>query len=152
MALPPEDLQPESATDLTIETALMIPTVSAILADGAIEDREITQVMALCLQNPIFSDNSEEEDAEIIMLATRLVQKDGDETMCKNAAAVLPPALRETAFAFAVAIVSSDGHIDQSEEALIDRLVDWLSIDPVRAQNIVSVIPILHNDLERPAD
>lgn len=151
MAHPPEDLQPESTTNLAIETALMIPTVSAILADGAIEDQEIAQVMALCLQNPIFSDNSDEEDAEIIMLATRLVQEEGDETMCKSAAAVLSPALRETAFAFAVAIVSSDGHIDQSEEALINRLVDWLSIDSIRAQNIVSVIPVLHNDLESPA-
>lgn len=146
-AMPPADNVSTQGTEaaLSIETALMIPTVAAIMVDGEIDDGEIAQLMALCLHSPIFVDNSEQQDAEIIMDATRLVQMFGARTMCCRAASALTPALRETAYAFAVAIVGSDGHVAVSEESLISSLVGWLSLDRGRAHQIASIIPVLQN-------
>lgn len=139
-------LGPETSPGLDVDTALMVPTVSAALVDGVIEDREIAQIMALCLQNPRFENNSEDDDTEIIMAAVGVVQKEGQQAACRLAAAVLPPSLCETAFAFAVAIIGSDGRVEPSESRLMDNLVLWLNLDPGRARAIVSVIPILQND------
>lgn len=132
---------------LDVGTALMIPTASALLADGCVGDDEVAQVRALCMQSPIFLDTSDDEDAETILTATRLVQHRGYETMCRHAARVLSPKLRETAFAFAVSVIAADGYIHGKEESLIAELIDWLSLDLVRAQSILSVIPILQYGL-----
>ncbi len=129
----------------SVEIALMVPAVSAALADGVIADEEITQLMALCLQSPLFEENSEDEDTEIIARAVEAVQASGHAAACASAALTLSPELRETAFAFAVAIVASDGRIAPSEEALLERLIGWLQIGRARAEAIMSVIPVLQN-------
>ena len=133
---------------LDVRTAMMIPTVSAMLADGMVDDEEISQILAICMQSPIYLDSSSDEDLETVLLAVRLVINHGDREMCQRACERLSPALRETAFAFAVAIVCSDRLIEQKEEMLIERLVTWLALDSGRAKSIVSVVPILQRAVD----
>ena len=134
-----------NSPDLDVGTAVMIPMVSAMLADGSIDDDEVTQIRSICLMSPIYANNSRDKDTNIIMRAIKMVDEDGPELMCQKAAGFLSAQLRETALAFAILLVLSDGHVSRKEEELIDKLVAWLSVDPARAEIIIQAAAILRN-------
>jgi len=139
-------LRGTSSEALDVSTAVMVPIVAAILADGSVEDSEIDQVRSICAWSPIYARNTREQDTDIIVRAIRLVEGEGREAMCRKAAEALSPALRETAFAFAVRMVFADGHVGSAEEALIEQLVQWLSIDGARARSFVEVISTMQHN------
>lgn len=131
--------------ELDVPTAVMVPTVAAMLADGQIDDDELVQIRSIFVLSPIFASNSRERDTEIILKAVRLIEDDGPKAMCERAKAVLSPELRETSLAFAIMMVMSDGHIGHKEEQLIDDLVSWLEIDGNRAEMIAEVCAIMRH-------
>ncbi len=137
-----------SSRELDVGTAVMIPMVAAMLADGSIDDDEIVQIRSICLISPIYANNSRDRDTEIIKKAINLVEDEGPEAMCSKAAQALSAELRETALAFAVMMVMSDGHVGAKEEKLIDGIVGWLSVDHQRAEMIIQVAAILRNGNE----
>ena len=129
-------------------TAVMVPVVSAMLADGQIDDDEVMQIRSLCAWSPIYARNSREEDTEIILRAIRLVEDEGAQQMCRKASAVLSPALRETAFLFATRIVFADGHVGSQEQQLLESLVAWLEVDTVRARMLVEAVSIMQHTID----
>lgn len=137
-----------SSAALDAGTAVMIPMVAAMLADGSIDDDEISQIRSICLLSPIFAHNTRDRDTEIIIKAIRLIEDDGSQTMCEKAAQALSPALRETAVAFAIMMVMSDGHIGRKEEELIDNVIKWMAVDGDRAEMIAEVCTMLRNGPE----
>lgn len=125
--------------------AVMIPMVAGMLADGSIDDDEIRQIRSICVWSPIYARNSVDRDTEIILKAIRLVEDIGPASACEKAREALSPALRETAFIFAVRMVFSDGHVGQKEEKVIENLAVWLSLDAARARMLVEAVSIMQH-------
>lgn len=129
-------------------TAVMVPIMAAMTADGEIDDNEVNQVRSICAWSPIYARNSRDEDTQIILRALRLVQDHGAEEMCARACDVLSPALRETAFCFAARMVFADEHVGRKEREMLEAMVSSLSLDERRAQQIVEVVSIMQHSLD----
>lgn len=138
-------LRGKGAEALDIQTAVMVPVVAAMLADGEIDDKEVGQIRSICAWSPIYARNSQDRDTEIILSAIKRVQADGAEVVCRQAADLLSPALRETAFVFAVRMVFADDHVGRSEELLIERLAGWLLLDSARARSFVETVSVMQH-------
>ena len=132
-------------TDLDVPTAVMVPIVGAMLADGRVEEEELFQIDAICAFSPIFDRNSSFENELLIMRVTRLIEDYGLQQVCDNAARVLSPALRETAFVYAVKVVFSDGHVGRLERDIIEQMTRWLQVDPDRARTMIDVISVMQH-------
>ncbi|MFN3858797.1 MAG: tellurite resistance TerB family protein [Caulobacter sp.] len=130
---------------LDTSTAVMVPMVAAMLADGDIADEELRQIRSICVWSPLYASNSSERDTEIIRRAMRLVQDLGADVICERVRATLSPALRETAFIFAVRLVFSDAHLGAAEQALIEKLVTWLGLAEDRARLLIEAVSIMQH-------
>ncbi|RYD98133.1 MAG: hypothetical protein EOP61_15890 [Sphingomonadales bacterium] len=128
-------------------TAVMIPMVAAMAADGNIDDDEIAQIRSICVWSPIYATNSRDQDTQIILRALRLVGDHGAEAACTKAAEVLSPALRETSFCFAARIVFADEHVGLREQKFLEDLIPLLGLDAGRARQIVEVVSIMQHPL-----
>jgi len=134
--------------ELDLPMAVMIPIVSAMLADGVVEEEELFQIDAVCAFSPIFERNTSYENELLILRATRLIEDHGFAKMCEHAAAVLSPALRETTFAYAVKVIFSDGRYGEVEQAVLRDIRDALRIAPERAEVIIDVIAVMRRTAE----
>lgn len=132
-------------SSLDTPTAVMIPIVGAMLADGHVEEEELFEIEAICAFSPIFDRNSIFENELLIVRATRLIEDHGLEEMCRRAAAMLSSGLRETAFVHAVKVIFSDGHVGTLERQIIDDMMGWLEIDPERARLMIEVVSIMQH-------
>lgn len=132
-------------TSLDVGTAVMIPMVAGMLADGSIDDDEVRQIRSICVWSPIYARNSMDRDTEIILKAIRLVEDLGAQSACEKARDFLSPGLRETAFISAVRLVFSDGHVGQKEQRTVENLVGWLAIAPERARMLVEAVSIMQH-------
>lgn len=130
---------------MDVAMAVMAPIVAAMLADGKVEEEEVLHVETICATSPIFERNSSTQNQRLILQVTRMIEDRGPESVCKRAAAVLSPALRETAFVHAGKIVFSDGYVGELERQTIDRLTDWLELEPQRAAVIMDVVAVMQN-------
>lgn len=132
-----------AGAELDTPTALMIPIVGAMLADGVVEEDELFQIDAVCAFSPIFERNASYENELLILRATRLIEDHGVARMCERAAAVLSPALRETAFAYAVKVIFADGRYGDIEQEVLGDIRRALRIESVRAEAIIDVISVM---------
>lgn len=130
---------------LDVSTAVMAPVVCAMLADGNVDDDEIRQIRSLWVWSPIYARNSAEQDEEIILRALHFVDENGAEAVCRRAATVLSPGLRETAFIFATRVVFADGFIGAKEQEAISAIAGWLEIDERRARTMVEFVSIMQH-------
>lgn len=130
---------------LDVSTAVMVPMIAAMLADGDIADEEIRQIRSICVWSPIYARNSGDQDTDIINRAYRLIKDNGAQMMCEMARDTLSPALRETAFIFAVRMVFSDEHLGQAERAFIEQLVVWLGLTEDRSRMLVEAVSIMQH-------
>ncbi|MEM6676610.1 MAG: tellurite resistance TerB family protein [Pseudomonadota bacterium] len=134
--------------DEIVPRAIMAPAVSAMLADGVPAAEEISQLSNLCLFSPIFAHLAPERLAEMVREIQSEIVDRGGRTVLEEAAATLPPALRETAFCFAVRIAMADGTIPANEEKALEVIAGILGLSGVTATTIYTVIAML----QRPAD
>jgi uncharacterized tellurite resistance protein B-like protein len=132
---------------LDLQTAVMIPMVAAMLADNRLDDEEFAHIEGICTFSPIYDRNSATENGALIMRAIKLVEDHGIAAMCQNAAAVLPAPLRETAFVFAVRVIFSDGYVGRLEQDVIEKMIEWLSIPPGRARDMIEVVSIMNHPI-----
>ncbi|MBN8528057.1 MAG: TerB family tellurite resistance protein [Caulobacterales bacterium] len=132
-------------TALDVATAVMIPMMTAMLADGSVDDDEVRQIRSICIWSPIYARNSMERDTAIIMKAMRLVEDLGAQTACERSREFLTPALRETGFISAVRLVFADSHVGAKEQKTIENLVSWLGIDPERGRMMVEAVSIMQH-------
>lgn len=135
-------------TTLDLSTAVMVPVVCAMMADGEIDDSEVAQIRSLCAWSPIYARNSADRDTEIILRAIRLVQSEGAEQMCRKASSVLSDGLKETAFIFATRIVFADGHVGTKEQQLVESLAVWLGVQEQRARMLVEAVSIMQHTID----
>jgi tellurite resistance protein len=131
---------------LSADEAIMTVVLGAIMADGEVDDDEVTRLKAMCVLSPIYARNTSERDRNIVQRALNQVSQDGEQAM-RRAAAALSPALRETAFAFACDMVLADGVLASSEERFVEQLAETLELAPALARAIVQVTLIRNRDL-----
>lgn len=132
-------------SELDLPTALMIPIVGAMLADGIVEEEELFQIDAVCAYSPVFERNTSYENELLILRTTRLIEDHGLTKMCRQAAELLSPALRETAFCYAVKVIFADGRYGEVEQAVIREVREALEIDADRAATIIDVISVMRH-------
>ena len=130
---------------IDVPTAVMIPIVAAMLADGRVEPEELLQIESVCASSPIYERNSSAENDYIISRAGKLIQDHGLDGACQRACQCLSPALRETAFVHAVRVIFSDGYVGQLEREVIDKMISWLEMDRERARMMVDVVSVMQH-------
>ena len=134
-----------SGSEVDVQTALMIPLVAAMLADGRVEEDELLEIYAICGASPVFDRNTKAETEALISHVTRLVQDEGLEKACGMARETLSPNLRETAFVHAMRVIFSDGYVGKLEEQVTDQMTSWLQIDPARAKMMIAVVSVMQH-------
>lgn len=130
---------------LNVQSAVMAPVVAAMLADGRVEDSELLQIHAICQTSPVFERNSRLENERLIMKMARMIEDYGVEVVCGRAAQALTPALRETAFTYAVQVIFSDGYVGLLEQEVMQDIAAALQIDPDRARTFVEVVSVMQH-------
>jgi len=131
-----------------VPTAVITPIVAAMLADGRVDEAEVLHVETICATSPIFERNSSVQNERLILHVTRMVEDRGPESMCRKAAAVLSPALRETAFIYALRVIFSDGYVGDLEREVVSKLTDWLGIPEDRAAVMIDVASVMQNGVD----
>jgi len=134
-----------AGVDIDVATAVMIPLVAAMLADGYVLEEELLQIHSICTTSPIFERNSQAENEYLISYATKIIEDEGMANACALSARVLTPALRETAFVQAARVIYSDGYVARLEQEVLDQMTDWLGIDHERAHMMVEVVSIMQH-------
>jgi uncharacterized tellurite resistance protein B-like protein len=132
-----DKLRGSSTVTFNPQQALMTIVVAAVKADGHVSDDEIRRIRSLCLLNPLFSTNSTEQDNAVLRFADNTTHQLGEQAVAL-AAAALPPALRETAFAYACDMVLADGVVTTDEEHTIVDLAEKLGVSQELAHAIVT--------------
>ena len=130
---------------LNTQSAVMAPVVAAMLADGRVEDGELLQIHAICQTSSIFERNSRLENERLIMKMARAIEDYGAEVFYRRSAATLNPALRETAFTYAVQVNFSDGYVGLLEQEVMQDIAAALQIDPDRARTFVEVVAVMQH-------
>lgn len=133
------------AGELDTPSAVMVPIVAAMLADGRVEEAELEQIEALCRASPIFERNSPAENDFLISRAMRAIEDHGLKAACEHARAYLSPALRETAFVHGVRVIFSDGYVGRLEKEVLEQMIEWLEIDESRARMMIEVVSIMQH-------
>ncbi len=132
-----DKLRGSSTVTFNPQQALMTIVVAAVKADGHVSDDEIRRIRSLCALNPLFSTNSTEQDNVVLRFADNTTHQLGEQAVAL-AAAALPPALRETAFAYACDMVLADGIVTTDEEHTIIDLAKTLGVSEELAHAIVT--------------
>lgn len=136
-----DSFRAKTEPEFDTQRAVMTIVITALAADGEVDDEEVARMRSMCARSPIFAHNSKQEDDRVIDFALASIRRLGNDALGRAAAALTPP-LRETAFAFAVEIVMADGHVGAQEEAFIDRLVRLLEVDEDVARAVIGVTAI----------
>lgn len=128
--------------DLTDEAqAVLIAAILAVRVDGRLETAELARLRSMFHLSPLFS-RVEDVDATIQDAAAPLAGR-GESEILEDLAATLPRHLAETAYAWAAALVRSDGIVVREEHAYLDRLRRALHVDGRLAGKIKAVLEIL---------
>jgi tellurite resistance protein len=130
---------------MDVATAVMIPMVAAMMADGRNEDEELSQIEGICAFSPIYDRYSPTEIGALIVRSVKQVEDSGFADACQKVGQFLSPALRETAFVFAVRVVFSDGYVGRLEREIMERMIQWLQLDSERARTLVDVVSVMHH-------
>jgi uncharacterized tellurite resistance protein B-like protein len=133
--------------DETIPRAVLTPAVSAIMADGDMQAEEVHQLSNLCSFSPIFHAIPPERLAGIVRELIAEIMERGGARKLEEAAALLDPPLRETAFCFVVRVVMADGTVGEKEKRALEKIAEVLALDAGTVAQIYTVIQML----QRPA-
>lgn len=136
---------PEAAPDLA--RALVAPAYLVMRCDGEVGEAERARLAELCRFSPILG----RRDAAAVDALLREVAADfearGANAVMNEAVDSLPPPLRETAMALAIAVALADGDAVEAEQRLLMGLSRHMDLPDELTDAIFSVMVIL----QRPA-
>ncbi len=137
-----DNLVPDEPKELSsLKEAIAVVALGAAASDGSVSSEERLRFVALALGSPLFPNDID----DIITEATRIahfVDKLGSEKALKMAGRNLTSGLKETAFAWAVDIVVSDGWLDKKEKEYLEKVISEFGLDILTAKKIIEVIKI----------
>lgn len=116
--------------------------LAVVAADGHISDEEGEAFMAAINRMQMFREQSGSQHKAMMDKLFGLLKKSGAREVVKLAAAILPPSLREAAFAAATDLVFVDGSVEEEEKALLEDIQNALEIADALAHKIVEVMEI----------
>ncbi|MGG6239178.1 tellurite resistance TerB family protein [Nodosilinea sp. AN01ver1] len=122
--------------------ALASIALVAIAADGYLAEREGQDMTMLLSRMALFSSYSSEALHRLFDNLLARLKQEGPGTLVNQAKGVLPPDLRETAFAIATDLVLSDRTVTPQEQSFLEDLCVILEIPNATAQQIVQVMTI----------
>lgn len=113
------------------EAAMIYVMVTVSAADASMTDRELKKIGDIVRQMPKFR---EYDSAHLVRTAQDCAailsaEKDGLSTVLALAKQALSPALRQSAFAYAVEVAASDARINLEELRVLDLLRQKLDVD-----------------------
>jgi hypothetical protein len=114
--------------------------MAAAAADGHAGKREVAELRAVLGRMKLFADLTDGRWRVMSDTLFRLLKRDGVLGLADRCAAVLPPDLRDCAFANACDLILSDGTVEDAERAFLEHLQRVLELDPDVALNIVEVL------------
>ncbi|MFZ5961514.1 tellurite resistance TerB family protein [Thalassococcus sp. BH17M4-6] len=130
--------------DTTLARAMLTMPVLAGAADGKFEESETREIVTLCAQNAVFLRLGYDRTEALIKEIVIDMKKRGAQAIFKEAVAVMPQEMRETALCFAVRVSAADGHVDKSEFEALKVMGQTMMIPPERFIQIFEVLMMLH--------
>lgn len=116
--------------------------LSIIASDGEISDEEVAAFNAVAVHHPIMVDQPAAAFHKMMDEQLTVLRKQGWEVLFDEGARELPVAMTNTVFVLAVDFVLSDGTVEETEERLIGKLRDALSISNELVNASVEVLSI----------
>lgn len=128
-------------TLLTPADAIMAVAILAVSSDGKLDSKEMAGLTGVLATNPLFA---KVEDAwEYMACIASAIAEKGRDAVLENAADLLSPSLRETAYAWAVYMAAADHKFATQEHRFLEALHKKLGIHGVLAGKINAVVPML---------
>jgi hypothetical protein len=112
----------------------------ASACDGHIADEEAQSLFLILSQKKLYQRLSQQQFSSVMDRLMGNLKKGGPEKLLEKCYPVVPPELRESAFANAVDIVLASGSVDEDEKQFIDDLQKKFELDEKRAKIIVKVM------------
>ena len=126
-----------------IARAVLVPTVSAMMADGTAHDEEVAQLKLLCATSPIFQPLPVAVATDLVFDVMQEIRRDGPADAIARAAAELTAPLRETALAFTLRVALADGTLEEAEKEALLHVAEQLSIGEEVFARILEVVRIM---------
>lgn len=111
----------------------------AMYADDHIAPEEDAMLRARLCQFPLFEDIPDADLGHILATIEKRIRAQGADRTIGEAASVVQPHLRATAFLLASEIVAADGHVALQESTYLARLKKELHVDDRTADRIFEV-------------
>lgn len=135
---------PPANDNTNVARALLVAPIILATADGKIEEREVEEIINLCMQNNIFVSLGLNRTTDLVKDVMVDQAKRGQVVVFEEALAVLPMGLRETAVCFAVRVAISDGNIDEAELNTLAAIAEKSGLQIERFNQIFEVLMMLH--------
>ncbi|MBO9445161.1 tellurite resistance TerB family protein [Ruegeria sp. R14_0] len=132
-----------SSQDTSIARAVLAPAVLTMAADGRIDDAEVIQLTNMLTFSPIFLPLGGKATGELIKTVLKDLQKSGPDKVITESAQLLSPALRETAFCFAMRVAMADGVLEESEKNVLSGTASRLQLSDQAFESIVHVVTMM---------
>ncbi|MGD1849911.1 MAG: tellurite resistance TerB family protein [Cyanophyceae cyanobacterium] len=133
----------ESGT-LTLSPAEAFTAVltTAMAADGYATDEELRILRDNLFSMQLFKPLDEDARLHMLERVLKLLESPGPEALLVGARSVLEADLRETAFAMAADMVTSDGELAEEEKSYLDRLRETLDVNEEMAGLLITALAI----------
>lgn len=116
--------------------------LGAIACDGHIADEEVSGLWTILPRMKLFQGWGGPQFNAMADKLIGILKREGLDSLLAKSTGVVPPELRETAFANACDLVLSDGVVDQSEKEFLNSLCQRLQVSGDKALTIVEVLII----------
>lgn len=140
-----------SLSDLDAPSAFAAIALAAVSWDGVLTPAGSRALRHVFDYRQPFAGDGEERMVRLLDRLLRRLQEIGAQHLMVEAAAVLNPEQRSTAYAVAAEIMRSDGHLQPDEQNILDNLQAVLELQPEQTAPILAVMNILHADLRTAA-
>jgi len=118
----------------SLQEALIYLMVVISAADREMTDAELGSIGSIIRSLPVFEDFDENRIIEVARQCQQLLQEqNGPERVLDLVRDVVPPALRDTAYALAAEVVAADLQVEPEEKRMLQIVRSRLQLEPLVA-------------------
>lgn len=117
---------------LGVHDCLLGVMILASMSDGVVRTSELLTIESVIDHFPIFAEYNEADVKKVCAVMNAiLLMPDGIDRFLTFLKVILPPRLRETAYAIACDVVAADGKLEQAELRFLEEIACHLQVDPL---------------------
>jgi hypothetical protein len=131
---------------MTPAEAFAAIALAAVACDGMVDAQEAAMLRVQLEGRHPFRERSEESMGVLFEGLLDQLQAEGWRTLISRAIPVLTASQRETALAMAAHLIHGDRRVNTEEIRLLGELAVQMGLADGRAEQILEVIAVLHND------